>query len=253
MLDPPTPDDPKSRRTSNPGPGGGDTPGTPAGGCLTPVTSLVVGALVFVSVLAGLTIGRCSAPSPAAPAASVQVVRDSPNVITAIRDLARLESAEFHIERVIDLTETQRRFFGLVEAKDAILLVAAGDVSAGVDLAELRESDVVIDKAQNRIEISLPPAKILSTRLDNERTYVHTRSTDALAQRKESLETDARRRAEATLESAAKDGRILERAEKNAAKTLEMLARSFGYSDVHVKTRAKLDERALPPATSPAP
>jgi hypothetical protein len=247
MLDPPPPDEsqPRSRRHSTPGPRGGDTPGTPTG-CLTPTVSLVAGGLVFVSVLAGLTIGRCSAPSPAPPAASVQVLRDTPNVITAIRDLARLESAEFHIERVIDLTETQRRFFGMVQAKDAILLVAAGDVTAGVDLAELRDSDVVVDKQAGSIEISLPPAKILSTRLDNERTYVHTRKTDALAERKESLETEARRRAEQTLETAAKEGRILERAEKNAHKTLEMLARSFGYQRVVVRTRAKLDERNMP-------
>ena len=247
MLDPPTPDDqqPRSRRHSTPGPGGGDTPGTPSG-CLTPSVGLIAGGLVFVSVLTGLTIGRCSAPAPAAPAASVQVVRDTPNVITAIRDLARLETAEFHIERVIDLTETQRRFFGMLEAKDAILLVAAGDVTAGVDLAELRDEDIVIDKPSGSIEISLPPAKILNTRLDNERTYVHTRKTDALAERKETLETEARRRAEQTLEAAAKEGRILERAEKNAHKTMEMLGRSFGYQRVVVKTRAPLDERKLP-------
>lgn len=249
MLDPPTPDDqgPRSRRQSTPGPGGGDTPGAPSG-CLTPVTGLVAGGLVFVSVMAGLTIGRCSAPDAPPPAASVQVVRDTPNVITAIRDLARLESAEFHIERVIDLTETQRRFFGMVEAKDAILLVAAGDVTAGVDLAQLREEDVRVDQAAGSIEIALPPATILSTRLDNERTYVHTRKTDALAERKESLETEARRRAEQTLADAAKEGRILERAEKNAAKTLEMLARSFGYRSVVVKTRPLADERSAPGA-----
>lgn len=43
---------------------------------------------------------------------TVTVERDTPNVITAIRDLAVLEAASYHIERIIDLRpkpETQRQ------------------------------------------------------------------------------------------------------------------------------------------------
>ena len=58
-----------------------------------------------------------------------------PSVVVAMKDLARLEATTFHMERVIDLTETQQRFKGLITVKDAILLVAAGDVVGGVDLS----------------------------------------------------------------------------------------------------------------------
>lgn len=201
----------------------------------------MLGALVAGSVLlaagAGLLIGRCtSAPAPA-PAPSVTTIRATPSIVTAIRDLARLESSQYHVERVIDLTETQKRFFDLIETKDAILLIAAGDVTAGIDLAELAPSDVVIDEASRSAVITLPPPRILSQRLDNERTYVHTRKTDVLAERKESLETQARKEAERSIVEAALESGILDRAGKNAARTIESLVRSLGYHTVEVKVR----------------
>ena len=186
----------------------------------------------------GLLIGRwTSADASPAPAPSVTTIRPTPSVVTAIRDLSRLESSQYHVERVIDLTETQKRFFDLLETKDAILLIAAGDVTAGIDLAELKPSDVVIDDAQDSATITLPPPKVLSQRLDNERTYVHTRKTDVLAQRKESLETQARKEAERSIVEAALESGILDRAGKSAAKTIETLVRSLGYQKVEVRVR----------------
>jgi hypothetical protein len=172
-----------------------------------------------------------------APAASVTTIRPTPSVVTAIRDLSRLESAQYHVERVIDLTRTEKRFFDLLEVQDAILLIAAGDVTAGVDLGELGPADVAVDDAADSVVVTLPAPRILSQRLDNERTYVHSRRTDVLAERKESLETEARREAERSIVEAALESGILERAGKNAAKTIETLVRSLGYRRVEVRVR----------------
>src|SRR5690349_7719315 len=49
------------------------------------------------------------------------VVRTTPSVVTAVRDLARLEAIEFHVERVIDLRDRQSLLFGLIKTQDAIL------------------------------------------------------------------------------------------------------------------------------------
>lgn len=175
------------------------------------------------------------------PPAEVLEVRPTPDVIVAVRDLARLESASFHVERVIDLESRQRRLFGLVHAEDSILLVAAADVVAGVDLGQLQDTDVVIDATGRNATITLPPVEIFSARLDNERTYVHTRETDLLARRRESLETRARREAERTLERAAIEGGIVARAERNAARTVETLIRSLGFDSVTVQFREAAD------------
>jgi hypothetical protein len=195
--------------------------------------------MVLASLVGGGAVsclGRAFFP-PARPPANVTVVRPTPQVIVAVRDLARLEAAEYHLERVIDLREQQSRFFGLINSEDAILLVAAGDVTAGVDLTQLRDGDVVVDTVKREATIVLPRAQVLSTRLDNERTYVHTRRTDALAQRRENLETRARQEAERTLEQAALTGGVLERAQRNAERTVETLVRSLGYTRVSVRTR----------------
>jgi hypothetical protein len=200
----------------------------------TMLTVVIVAASVATG-LAGLGLGHYwSSPKPA-PASSVTVIRPSPSVITAIRDLSRLEGAEYHVERVIDLTEKQSRMFGLLETKDAILLVAAGDVTAGVDLAEMRDEDVVVQGKS--VKITLPKAKVLSQRLDNERTYVHTRKTDVLAERKESLETRARQEAEKSVTQAALEAGILSRASKNAVRTVESLVKSLGFEQVTVEIR----------------
>jgi hypothetical protein len=162
----------------------------------------------------------------------VTTVREGPSVIVAIRALSVLQTSSYHIERVIDLRDTQTKLFGLVKSQDAMLLVAAGDVVAGLDLAEIRDTDVTYDVARGEARIVLPPVRILSARLDNDRTYVHSRTTGALAERAESLETRARQEAERTLRNAALNAGILAHARASAVHTLESLLGSLGYTDV---------------------
>ena len=157
-----------------------------------------------------------------------------PTVITEVRELSRLEGVSYHIERVVDLKDEQQRLFGLVVAGDAILLVASGDVVAGVDLGRLQPSDVTVANDGRTVTLRLPKAEVFSARLDNARTYVHSRNTDLLAERHESLETRARQAAEQTLRAAAEDAGILRRAEESVARTVTSLVRSLGYESVRV-------------------
>jgi len=159
------------------------------------------------------------------------------NVITAIRDLSRLETASYQVERVIDMTDQQEMLFGLVEAEDAILLVAAGEVTAGVDLSRIREGDVRVSQPSDEAWIILPPAEVFTARLDNTRTYVHGRQTDTLAKRSETLETRARQRAEQSMRDAALEGGILERANRSAERTVRSLVQALGYRSVHIERR----------------
>lgn len=195
--------------------------------------------LVLLAAFGGYVTGRTSTPLLPPASSSVVVVRQTPAVVMALRDLARLESAEAHIERVVDLKDRQSRLFGLVQAEDAILLVAAGTVVAGVDLSKLAPDAVVVDPQSRHVTVTLPPAEILSASLDGDRTFVHTRSTDVLAKRKEGLETEARREAEKSLREAALESGLLGRAERNARATVESLVRSLGFDSVTVQTGAR--------------
>jgi len=160
-----------------------------------------------------------------------------PDVITEIRELSRLEGVSFHVERVVDLKDKQQALFGMVPVEDAILLIASGDVTAGVDLGKLKPEDVVVSPDRRSVTVHLPHAEVFSARLDNDRTVVHTRKTDLLAERKESLETDARKAAEKTLRSAAEEGGILKRADESVARTVRGLVKSLGFEDVRVDFR----------------
>ncbi len=200
--------------------------------------ALFVAAAAGIAIVLGAVVIRsCSPPSlPALPPASSTtiVLKANPNVLLAVKDLARLESAQFHMERVIDLREKQSQLFGLVESEDAILLVAVADVSAGVDLNKVLAEQVKVDHEKKRVEITLPPAEIFHTELDNEKTYVHTRQTGVLAKRQEQLESKARREAERALVEAAKEAGIEKRAAENAKRVVEGMVRSLGFSEVNV-------------------
>jgi hypothetical protein len=172
-----------------------------------------------------------------APAEPVSVLRPTPTVVTSMRQLALLQTVSFHLERVIDLRDRQNHMFGMVQAEDALLLVAAGDVTAGVDLSGMRDNDVVIDAQTRSVKVLLPPAQVLAATLDNDATYVHTRRTDALAKRQETLETRARQEAESTLRDAALAGGILQRAREGAERTVGTLLRSLGFELVEIRFR----------------
>jgi hypothetical protein len=76
---------------------------------------------------------------------------------------------------------------------------------------------------------------VLSTAIDEKLTHVYGRSTDLLAERKEELETLARKEAAQQIEKGARDGGILDRARSSAERTLRALVLSLGYKMVVVE------------------
>ena len=207
----------------------------------------MLGAGLLVGALA---VKSCAPPSlPVIPplSSSVTLVHPTANVLVAVQDLARLESASFHMERVIDLSDKQSHLFGLVQSEDAILLVAVADVSAGVDLQQLKADDIAANALEKRVTITLPAPQVFHAELDNSKTYVHKRHTGALAFRKENLETRARQEAERSLIEAALQAGLLNRASDNARRAVEGLVRGLGYEQVEVKVRPPV-RPAAPPA-----
>lgn len=195
--------------------------------------------LVLLTAMGAAAVTATLTSRVSAPLAVTRTitVRPSPDVLRAVQDLARLETVSFHMERVVDLRETQSRAWGLIEAEDAILLVAVGDVVAGVDLSALRPEDLSVSGDRARATVTLPHATVFSARLDNARTYVHSRTTDTLARRQEQLESRARQEAERSIAAAAEEAGILARAEQNAARTVTSLLRGMGVADVTVRWR----------------
>ena len=207
-----------------------------------PLLPFIVGGAALVLGIGGglFVLKSCSVPpTPLIPpmTSSITVVRPTPDVLVAVRDLARLESASFHMERVIDLSDKQSKLWGMVNTEDAILLVAVAEVTAGIDLQKLTAADVTVDPARRTARIELPAPEVLHAALDNDKTYVHSRKTGTLAERKENLESRARKEAERTLIESARQAGLLKRASDNARRTVEALVHSLGYDKVEVSVR----------------
>jgi hypothetical protein len=209
------------------------------------LVAAVVGGAGLLGLWVGLLLPRAPPKLPSLPplSSSVTVLRPTPDVVTAVRALSRLESTAFHMERVIDLKDEQSRLFGLVSGEDAILLVAVADVTAGVDLGRLGPADVEVSPDRTRVRIQLPRAEVLQTVLDGEHTYVHTRRTDLLARRNETLETNARKEAERTLTQAALSAGILDKADEQARRVIRELVTALGFLEVEVVTRPPAEGR----------
>ena len=166
-------------------------------------------------------------------------VRGPPDVILAMRDLSKLESSSFHIEKVIEITDTQKSVFGLVDSKDALLLVAVGEVVAGVDLEKMDATSVKSDWAKKTVTVTLPSPEVFHARLDNVATHVYSRTTDSLAKRNEQLESKARAEAESAMREGAIKGGILLKARAQAERTVRATLRSLGFEHITVAFRDK--------------
>ena len=157
------------------------------------------------------------------------IIPDPVTIIQEVQSLARLETIQYSVEKVIT-AETRQGPFGFLFG-DRLLLVAHGSVIAGVDLAEITERDISIDE-MGAVTLHLPPAEIFIAALDNEQTYVYDREVGFLRRGDVELESAARLAAEEEiLEAALSDG-ILEQAQVNAEAYLFRLLRSLGFSNV---------------------
>lgn len=156
------------------------------------------------------------------------VLPDPVTIIHRVNALARLETIQYSVEKVIT-AETGQGPFGFLFG-DRLLLVAHGMVIAGVDLSKLQAGDVKLRAAG--LHMRLPEPEIFVATLDNAQTYVYDRETGVLTKGDIHLETAARQAAEEEIEKAALTDGILDQARANAEKALERLLREFGYSEV---------------------
>jgi hypothetical protein len=113
--------------------------------------------------------------------------------------------------------------------------VVHGKSIAGIDLAQLKPEDMRIDADGHGIEVTLPPAQLFSTRLDDQRTRVLVRSTGTLVPMNQALGPEVRARAQDQLQQTALGDGILDAARRNAHATVTALLYSLGFDQVDVK------------------
>ena len=158
------------------------------------------------------------------------IVPDRVTIIREVRGLSRLETAAYTVEKIITAESQQGPFAFLFG--DRLILVAHGQVIAGVDLAKLEDTDIAVDE-EGRVDIVLPQAEVFVTVLDSEQSYVFHRDTGVIGM-KADLETAARQAAEEEILEAALEDGILDMAQSNADSYIRHLILILGFKEVHV-------------------
>lgn len=150
-------------------------------------------------------------------------------VIKEMRMLSRLETASFTVEKIID-SESSGNVFQKLLFGDKILLIANGNVIAGIDFIGVEEEDIVIEG--KKIQVSLPAPEIFFASLDNTKTRVYDRKSGLLSGGNDNIESEARATAEQSIREAACSSGILNMASENARKQITSLLSSLGFVEI---------------------
>src|SRR5512138_1148225 len=153
------------------------------------------------------------------------IIPDPVTYINEVRALARLETIQYSIEKVITGETSQGSMAFLFG--DKLLFVAHGTVIAGIDMEKLQPEDMHFENGV--LTVKLPPAEIFIATLDNDKSYVYQRDTGILAKPDINLETLVRQKAEEEIRKAALEDGILQQAQTNAEAYLFKFFAALGY------------------------
>ena len=157
-----------------------------------------------------------------------------PAVVQGVHRINELATAKYTAQVVVTEEENSEIFRQPLPeflTGEKLLLVAVGEVEAGVDLEELGAEDVKI--IGDAMTIDLPDARILDSSLNEDKTKLYDRDRGLLKIRgNDELIEEARGDAEDRMVEAATENGILDKAENNAETSIRALANSLGYDEV---------------------
>lgn len=225
------------------------------------VSNAIVGSAVILGLLAGVGVWRSGerffeglrlilspAESPA-PEVDVRSV-----VVQQIRGASELTTAVFAMEAVVPTT-SDRSLAGYVIGSTKLLYVAYGEVRAGVDLGEITADSIEIDPVTSRIRVTLPPPRVLDSKLDLSRSNVFDYDRGFLGLGPDNapqLQELAQQQALGKIVEAACGENILQEANSRAELTVTQLLSTAGFETVEVQTQPPADPLCATPA-SPSP
>ena len=165
--------------------------------------------------------------------ASAERTLDAVAVVHEIQRLSELVSVKYTVQKVVGLEE-QKTPFG----SEKLLLFVQAEVLAGIDLSTLAVNDVKFLPG-TRIQVVLPPPKIVHIVIDDKQTKVWDRRITwwtPWVPFNPDLERQARLQAKEAIEKAAIEMGILAQARRNAEAGVRSLLDSSGVKSVTVSS-----------------
>lgn len=194
--------------------------------------SLACALLAFATLKDGLDgLGKLGGIMPSfglvtTPTVTLDMSR--PTVIEQVRALSKLETVHYEMQKVVSGASTGPLPEFLTS--DKILLVAQGEVVAGIDLGKLKSGDIT--EEGDRVTVRLPEPEILYSKIDNDKTYVYDRQTGIFSKPDPNLETQLRQAAEEEIVQAAIEDGIISKARTNAEQVIRTLITGLGYEEI---------------------
>ncbi len=194
------------------------------------MTIAIVGVTLFVIVRRQITTIGLDSPKVSLPQVQITptIYPSSATVIEGIQSLSRLETAAYHIEKVIT-AESGQGPLGFLFG-DKLLLIAYGEVIAGVDLSLIGPEDLRV-APDGTAYVRMPTVEVFVATLDNHRTYVYDRRTGVSGMNAQ-LETAARQEAENLILQVAIEDGIETKAAENARDFLRTFVLGWGVAHV---------------------
>jgi hypothetical protein len=156
-----------------------------------------------------------------------------PVVVEGIQELDQLATVRW-TESVLITRETGGNILDRLFSGEKVMVIATGEVEAGVDLGDIDKDQVSVNG--DSVTIDLPEPEILSASLDEERTRVYDRDFSPLNVRPDDdLVERARLRAVEKIEDAARKNKILATAERNAEDGIRAFVTTLGFDEVRFR------------------
>jgi hypothetical protein len=156
-----------------------------------------------------------------------QTVYSTAALLQQVQTISQLATVQYVIEKVVVLEDVK---WVAVLGESRVLLVAHGNVKAGVDLSKLGASDLTV--TGKKIVLKLPPPQIFDCYLDEKKTRVVERSTGLIRSFDKDLEQTARQNAVDDIGRAARNSGILRDADERARAQLTNLFKQLGFEKV---------------------
>lgn len=208
-----------------------------------PAGAIAAGVVLLVVLLAVSSLGNLRWwPSFPNPFGAREVDRSQPVLLKAIEDLEVFKAATGNFQVVVDLEEGSRGIPLLIKG-ERTLFVAGGSVDAEVDFSGIGEGAIKVSADGERVEVTLPRARLTQARIDPAQSRVFSRERGLLDRLGSVLsdnptsERELYQLAQAKMQAAAAQSDLLARAEQNTRAMLESMLRSLGYTDVTVTFR----------------
>jgi len=156
-----------------------------------------------------------------------------PVVVEGIQELDQLATVRW-TESVPVTKESGGDIWERVFDGEKVLVIATGNVEAGVDLGDIHKDDVSV-KGETVI-IDLPEPEILAASLDEKTTRVYDRDLSPLNfHPDDDLVEKARLRAVEKIEASAREEGILDTAEQNAQNSIRSFVTALGFQEVRFR------------------